>query len=220
MDDSAREFEKGEATGPSKGRLEAFSDGVFAVAITLLVLDIALDHHAERGRLWHELGTLSFHYAAYAISFLTIGVMWVNHHNLMTFVNTVDHALMYRNLLLLGIVCFLPFPTAILSEYVHGEGASNMRAAVSFYGLAMFALALAFTALWLHVYRCPAIRPQWARQDVIALHMKRSAIATISYLPAVALSFVAPQVSLVIYALFVFAFATVQLRGEPAASPA
>ena len=203
--------------GPSKARLEAFSDGVFAVAITLLVLDIALDHKAAPGRLWHELGALGFHYAAYAISFLTIGVMWVNHHNLMTFVRTVDHALLYRNLLLLGVICFLPFPTDILSEYVHGEGTSNMQAAVCLYGIAMFALALAFTLLWLHVYRTVEIRPGWVRQEVVSLHLKRSAIATFSYVPATAISFVAPQVSLAIYALFVFAFATVQLRGDPAA---
>ena len=146
-------------------RLEAFSDGVFAIAITLLILDIAVPA-ARQGRLWAELGLLWPHYGAYAISFLTIGVMWANHHNLMHLVGGVDQALVYLNLALLAIVAFIPFPTAVLAAYlghvpedrsaVIAGGGANAQAAIGLYGLTMIALATAFTLLWLHLRRRPA----------------------------------------------------------------
>ncbi len=195
-----------EAVGPAKGRVEAFSDGVFAVAITLLVLDITLEHKAERGRLWHDLGGLGFHYAAYAVSFLTIGVMWVTHHRLLANVATVDHVLMYRNLLLLAVIAFIPFPTGILSQYVHGEGAQNMRAAVGLYGLTMIALGVAFTLLWLRVYREPAIRAPGASLAAIRTDLVLAGVATLIYVAATALTFLTPLLSLIIFAVLVIGF--------------
>lgn len=202
-------------TGPSKGRVEAFSDGVFAVAITLLVLDITLDHKAGDGHLWRDLGELKYHYAAYAISFLTIGIMWVSHHNLMTNVVTVDHALLYRNLLLLAVICFIPFPTAILSEYVHGEGSKNMRAAVGLYGITLIALSAAFTLLWIHVYRTPTIRAPWISQADIRTDTVRSGVSVLIYVVSTALTPVAPWVTLSIFAALVIVFAVVRPRPQP-----
>jgi uncharacterized membrane protein len=195
-----------ESVGPAKGRVEAFSDGVFAVAITLLVLDITLEHKAARGRLWHDLGGLGFHYAAYAISFLTIGVMWVSHHRLLGNVATVDQVLLYRNLFLLAVIAFIPFPTGILSQYVHGEGAQNMRAAVGLYGLTMIALGVAFTLLWLHVYRQPAIRSSGASLTAIRTDLVLAAVATLIYVAATALTFLLPLLSLVVFAVLVIGF--------------
>lgn len=195
-----------ESVGPAKGRVEAFSDGVFAVAITLLVLDITLAHKAEQGRLWHDLGGLGFHYAAYGISFLTIGVMWVSHHRLLANVDAVDHVLMYRNLFLLAVIAFIPFPTGILSEYVHGEGAQNMRAAVGLYGLTMIALGVAFTLLWLRVYREPAIRAPGASLAAIRADLIRAGVATLIYVAATALSFLTPLLSLIVFAVLVIGF--------------
>jgi len=201
--------------GPSKGRVEAFSDGVFAVAITLLVLNITLDRTAERGHLWSDLGQLKYQYAAYAISFLTIGIMWVSHHNLMTNVIAVDHALLYRNLLLLGVICFIPFPTGILSEYVHGQGGTNMRAAVGLYGITLIALSVAFTLLWIHVYRTPAIRAPWITQTDIRTDTIRSSGSVLIYVVATALSPVEPVVALVIFAVLVVVFALARPRPQP-----
>ncbi len=195
-----------EPVGASKGRVEAFSDGVFAVAITLLVLDITLEHKATRGRLWHDLGGLGFHYAAYAISFLTIGVMWVTHHRLLGNVATVDHGLLYRNLFLLAVIAFIPFPTGILSQYVHGEGAQNMRAAVVLYGLTMIALGVAFTLLWLRVYRRPAIQAPGASPAAIQTDLVLSAVATLIYVAATALAFRWPLLSLIVFAVLVIGF--------------
>lgn len=125
---------------------------------TLLILDIKVPSaDVEKSGLWLSLGHAWPNYLAYAISFLTIGVMWVNHHTLLSMVTKVDHALLYRNILLLGVVSFIPFPTAVLSEYVHGAGADDMRAAVGLYGLAMIGLGAAFTSMWAHLY--PPGRP-------------------------------------------------------------
>lgn len=202
-------------TGPSKGRVEAFSDGVFAVAITLLVLDITLNHTAKPGHLWGDLGELGYHYAAYAISFLTIGIMWVSHHNLMTNLATVDHGLLYRNLLLLGVICFIPFPTGILSEYVHGQGPDNMRAAIGLYGLTLTALSAAFTLLWVHVYRTPTIRAPWAQQADIRSATLQAGSAILIYAAATALTPIAPLLTLAVFAALVIVFAVARPRKQP-----
>ncbi|MEO7058857.1 MAG: TMEM175 family protein [Lapillicoccus sp.] len=194
------------AVGPVKGRVEAFSDGVFAVAITLLVLDITLAHKAEPGQLWQDLGGLGYHYAAYAISFLTIGVMWVTHHRLLANVAVVDHVLLYCNLLLLAVIAFIPFPTGILSEYVQGEGVENMRAAVGLYGLTMIGLGVAFTLLWLRVYREPAIRAPEASLAAIRTDLVLSGSATLIYVAGTAIAFFAPLLALIVFAVLVIGF--------------
>ena len=106
-----------------KNRLEAFSDGVLAIAIILLILEIKVPE-SEHGRLWHDLGQLWPSCAAYALSFLTIGIMWVNHHYLFELVDRVDHTLIYANLGLLASISFLPFPTSVMADYLR-EGGSN-----------------------------------------------------------------------------------------------
>lgn len=197
-----------------KGRVEAFSDGVFAVAITLLVLDITLTHHAGSGQLWAELWELKYHYAAYAISFLTIGIMWVSHHHLMTRLATVDHALLYLNLALLAVICFIPFPTSVLSEYVHGEGGSNMRAAVTLYGITLTALSVAFLALWVHIYRSPNIRATGVTQSTVRVDTLRAGISFILDVIATALAPVAPWVSLGIFITLVIVYALARPRAQ------
>ena len=101
--------------GTSPERFSAFSDGVIAIAITLLILEIKVPE-AERGGLGHELTQLWPSYIAYAVSFLTIGIMWVNHHNFSRRLVAVDHGLLYLNLAALGAISFIPFPTAVIAE--------------------------------------------------------------------------------------------------------
>ena len=98
------------------GRLEAFSDGVFAIAITLLILEIGVPHVPADGSLWRALRELWPSYLSYAISFVIIGVMWINHHNLFRDIARVDHYLLVLNLLLLMSISFLPFPTAVVAN--------------------------------------------------------------------------------------------------------
>src|SRR3989442_555420 len=108
-------------------RLEAFSDGVFAVAITLLVLD--LRDPRGGGDLTHRLLRLWPNYAAYAVSFLVIGIIWVTHHDTFDRLRSVDRQLQFLNLLLLMTVALIPFPTSVLAEHLR-DGRDSHPAAV------------------------------------------------------------------------------------------
>jgi uncharacterized membrane protein len=115
----------------SKARLEAFSDGVFAIAITLLVLDLAVEAGA-RTHLLHALGHLWPSYLAYLTSFLTIGLVWLAHHTIISTVTYIDRTLLRINLALLLVVSFLPFPTRLLAEFIRDPHAEQIAAV--FYG--------------------------------------------------------------------------------------
>jgi len=133
----------------AKTRLEAFSDGVFAIAITLLVITLL----EIRGDLAHHWPS----YAAFAFSFLTIGVMWVNHHHLMDQFERADRVLLFLNLLLLMGIVFIAFPTGLVGQDIRGDGA---RAAALAYGCTGCYLAINFSLLWnygrLHLLRADA----------------------------------------------------------------
>lgn len=134
------------------GRLEAFSDGVFAVAITLLVLNIKIpglelspDKLPGDNELWRTLRGEWPMLAAYGTSFATIGVMWLNHHKLFKHIKRVNNLLILMNLLLLLIIVFIPVPTALLAEYlIHPEAHAS---AVLFSGT-FFLMACCFYILW------------------------------------------------------------------------
>lgn len=129
-------------------RLEAFSDGVFAIAITLLVLEIRVPEAevlADPGHLVAALGDLWPSYLGYALSFITVGIIWANHHNLIRLVTSVDHGLMLANLGLLLVVGFVPFPTALLAATL---GTPSAQVGVLVYAATFTALAVAFNVLW------------------------------------------------------------------------
>jgi uncharacterized membrane protein len=170
-------------------RLEAFSDGVFAIAITLLVLEIRAPHGPD---LWRALGHEWESYVAYLVSFLTIGIIWVNHHGLYDRVARADRTLMFLNLLLLMWVVLIPFPTGLVAEHISGSGAAP--AAVVYAGV-LLAMGLSFAANW----RYAAARGyvQLTAEEMRALTRRNSAGLGF-YALAVALGFVAPGVSLAI----------------------
>src|SRR6266511_2077549 len=113
-----------------KGRVEAFSDGVFAIAITLLILII--EPPSGKRSLAHGLVRLWPTYLAYAASFLTIGIIWVNHHAVFHQIGKVDRPLLFLNVLFLMVVAFIPFPTHVVAEFARSE--DERRAAALFYG--------------------------------------------------------------------------------------
>jgi len=129
----------------STGRAEAFSDGVFAIAITLLVLSLVVSGH---GTLTSQLLAAWPRYFAYVVSFLTIGIMWMNHHTILAHVQRVDRPLLVINLLLLMVVVAIPFPTALVADNLTGRGGT---AAAVTYGLVMIAISLGFAGLWIYV---------------------------------------------------------------------
>ena len=136
----------------SKGRVEAFSDGVFAVAATLLIFNIQLDKTAPGGLLAALLAAWP-KYAAYVASFLTIGVMWINHHSLFERITRMNRALMFLNLLLLMAIVFLPFPTAVLGSNILLPRDANTAA--SLYGLNAAVIAVFFSAVWTYALTHP-----------------------------------------------------------------
>jgi uncharacterized membrane protein len=127
------------------GRLETFSDGVFAIAATLLILEVDVD--AGRSSLASGLVHAWPSYAAYAISFLTIGIIWVNHHTVLAQIGRVDRTFLFINVAFLMLVAFIPFPTKLVAEHLQEDGA---RAAAIAYGLALTGTAVMYSALWFY----------------------------------------------------------------------
>jgi uncharacterized membrane protein len=124
-------------------RLEAFSDGVFAIAATLLVLEIGVG--AGSIDLGHELLRIWPSYLAYVTSFVTIGIISINHHHNMRAIDRVDRTFLFINLLLLLDVAFIPFPTKLVADYLNHSGE---RAAVIAYAATLLAMAVLYTVWW------------------------------------------------------------------------
>jgi uncharacterized membrane protein len=145
------------------GRVEAFSDGVFAIAITLLVLDIRIEPDQYDHLLRALLDEWSS-YFAYVTSFFTVGSVWIAHHALFTRLKYIDPVLLRLNLVLLLVAAFLPFPTAVLSQAFE-ESTQSERAAVAFYGLT--ALAIELILRWM--IRYASTRPELVEGAVPSL---------------------------------------------------
>jgi len=187
-------------------RLEGFSDGVFAIAITLLVLELSISHDSG-DHLLHAIVHLWPAYLAYFTSFLTIGVVWLQHSAITSALRAADATLYRLNLLVLLLASFVPFPTRLLSEFI-GER-SPERVAVVFYGLTLLALSLALTVF----VRYAAENRRLVRDEVEAETIE----AALKHSPALALYAVGIGVALVAPTLGVFAFlASAISRGFPA----
>ncbi len=186
-----------------KGRLEAFSDGVIAVAITLLVLNIrvpspgAVDRLGHPLTLAHQLGLLWPNYAAYVTSFLTIGIIWINHHAMISRLRTADHSILMLNLLLLMSVAVIPFATDLMATYLRAGHGQHVAAAV--YAGTFLVMAIAFSALNRQILFARAHllleRPDEAARRAV---FRRAASGVVPYVLALALAPVSPYVTLAI----------------------
>ena len=137
------QMEQGDIDTESRtGRIEAFSDGMFAIAMTLLVLDLKVPKETPLGR-----GLLAQWpvYASYLVSFATVLVMWVNHHRIFRVIHRADHALLLLNGLLLMFVTLVPFSTALLAEHIRGDEA---RLAAIAYCAEFEMIAISYNVLW------------------------------------------------------------------------
>ena len=131
-------------------RLETFSDGVFAIAITLLVLLFDVPDLSGGQSLGHVLEHQWPQYASYAVSFVTIGIIWVNHHTLFRHIARVDRLFLFVNVVFLMTVAFIPYPTAVVARYMR---TGDARAAAVLYGITMTAMAISFNVLWQYAAR-------------------------------------------------------------------
>jgi uncharacterized membrane protein len=177
------------------GRLEAFSDGVFAIAITLLVLELGVSADAGE-HLLHSILHEWPSYLAYVTSFLTIGVIWLQHSAITGALRGADPTLYRLNLLVLLLVSFLPFPTKLIGEFV-GETEPERVAAV-FYGLTLLALSLALTAF----VRYAAEHRRLVRDEVEADAVEAALVHQPSFLlygVGIGVSFLLPTVAVGLY---------------------
>jgi len=179
-------------------RLEAFSDGVLAIAITLLILEIHVPTREEfsgDSALWHELRDLWPSYLGYLISFVTIGIVWTNHHNIFRYIVRTDQTLTLINTLFLLCVAFIPFPTALLAEYLGHEGE---RAATMVYVGTFIVLGALFALLWWYPTRDHhLIDPDIPRETTRTI-TRRFTIGAPVYVVAFFVALVSPLASLII----------------------
>lgn len=214
VDSQTREtVDGGDATTLTTGRVEAFSDGVIAVAATLLVLNIK-----EPGSgvgIWHSLGHQFPALAAYVVSFLTILIFWVNHHALYHAVDRVSRAILFVNGLLLLAISFISYSTAVVGHAL--QDGSNDKSAAALYAVTLGLASLCFTGLWACLLARPALLTSTARPRRIPA-FRRSLTGPAAYTAAALLASVSAPASLALDFAVALYFAALprHLRRAPA----
>ena len=183
-------------------RIEAFSDGVFAVAITLLIFQIRVPPQAPPGGLRAALVHLQPSYLAFLASFMTIGLMWLNHHRLFSLIVKKDDGLIVFNLLLLLVITWLPFPTALVAEHLAGPHADQQTAAVV-YATSLLVLSIVFNVMWRYAVRIQAVVDH-SNGDGIT---RQYAVGPAMYAALLGIAFFSAEWCLVISALYALYFA-------------
>ena len=182
----------------STSRTEAFSDGVFAIAATLLVLELKVPQ-VEPGGLADALLESWPSYATYVVSFLTIGIIWVNHHAVLDRIREVNRPLLFMNLMFLMAVAAIPFPTALLGDYLQAGHDERLAAAV--YGGTMSLMGVTFGAIWAYA----VLSDDLLHESVDRARARRSLLIFAAgnplYVLAIGASLLSATLALVIYAL-------------------
>ena len=132
-------------------RLETFADGVMAIAITLLILDVHIPHVRPGDSLLHALAHQWPSYAGYVVSFLTIGIMWVNHHHMFKLIERSNHTFLMLNVVFLMAIAAVPWPTALVASAAHDAHQRTVAAVV--YGVVMVFVAIMFNVVWRYAAR-------------------------------------------------------------------
>jgi uncharacterized membrane protein len=180
-------------------RLETFSDGVIAIAITLLILEIDVPEDTH-GELWSALLRQWPSYLAYLISFAVIGIIWVNHHGILALVARVDRPLLYLNLLLLLAVAGIPFPTALVAEHLQSPGIDSEVAAAVYGGWATL-VALSFNLMWRWIVHDESL----IRDDIdiraLRANTRRFSLGLVIYPLTIGIAFLNPILALCVHGL-------------------
>jgi uncharacterized membrane protein len=180
----------------STARLETFADGVFAIAATLLILNVDAQIAGDAPDLGGRLAHIWPSYLAYTASFVTIGIMWVNHHTILAQVERADRRFLLANICLLLCIAFFPFTTRLVAEHVRGGGA---QAAALAYGFTGVSTALMFNATWFYA----ALGKRLLRADAdpgVLRGLTRSYIpGPWIYLAATLVAFASPVASIILF---------------------
>ena len=185
-------------------RLEAFSDGIFAIAMTLLVLEIRLPEDIAPGTLANSLLHLWRSYLAFLTSFATIGVMWVNHHRVFNLIRRTDQAILAFNLLLMLGVSFLPFPTLVVARHI---GTPDGRTAAMFFNGTFTAIAIAWGFLWRYVAKRRHLLYEEADHASVHGISRQYLFGPVYYLVALLVAIFSPLTSVIIDLLLAIFFA-------------
>jgi uncharacterized membrane protein len=184
-----------QAATKETSRLETFADGVFAIAITLLVLEIKVPDPGE------DLGQALLNqwpsFAAYVTSFLTIGVIWVSHHQMFTIITRTTTTFLFLNVLFLLPVAFVPFPTALVASHILEEG--TRTTAVLVYGAVSVVIAVMFNVLWAYAFRNGLVVSGQGADRAQAVS-RGFIVGPLVYLAATLLAFVNPFISMGVFA--------------------
>jgi uncharacterized membrane protein len=176
----------------TKNRLEAFSDGVFAIVITLLILDVRFP--PDKPLTLETLRSVAPHVLAFVLSFVIVGVYWVSHHNMLHFIRQVDRQLLWLNLVLLLIIVFIPFPAALLGQHPDSE------LAVTLYGINLMLVNAAGTAMWIYAMSQPQLAVDGTATGLPRFVAKLHAAPILVYGAAIALAHWYVSLSLIVLA--------------------
>jgi uncharacterized membrane protein len=189
---------------PESNRVEAFSDGVFAIALTLLVLD--LHAPSTRGRFGHDLLADWPAYVAYLAAFLNIAAIWINHHELFSRVRRVDPPLICANLFLLLVTSLFPWPASVISAAIRSGDHSDQVSATVLYAAVGFLVPLAWLVLYGYLGRAPTLLIDADGSASARRGVRRSMVSVIVYPIAGGLAFLAPVAALIAFVALPFYF--------------
>jgi uncharacterized membrane protein len=188
------------AVGLSPNRVEAFSDGVFAIALTLLIFNIKVPEVHTEAALLRALSAQWLAYFSYALSVVVVGVFWVGHHALFHYIRRVDRPLLWLNIVFVGTVAFIPFPAALLGQY------GQYRSAVALYGGTLAVAGIVLDGMRAYAYNGRRLVDATLSDDVSRGYRRRARKGPTAYLLAVGIAFlpigaIASRISLVIFVL-------------------
>jgi uncharacterized membrane protein len=176
------------------GRVEAFSDGVFAIAITLLVLDLHTPGAPSDAGLAKALLSQWPQYLGFLTSFATIGIMWINHHRLFTLIGQVDHTLLILNTLLLLGITFVPYPTGLMAEYISQPGEQT---AVFVYTGTFTVIAVIFNLFWRYASRDGRLLDPEADPQAVDAITRQYRWGPLYYLASFVIAFISPTIAVI-----------------------
>ncbi len=193
-------------SGRDTDRLEAFTDAIIAIAITLLVLDIKVpssEVNESNQALWHALGDIWPNYFGYALSFIVLGIMWVNHHQIFQYIARTNHTFLIINVFFLLCVSFLPFPTGLVAEYIGHEGEGT--ATIVYTGWFLMT-AIFYNLIWRYPQRAGLI-DEAADPAAIAAINRVFSLGPPSYLIAFLVAFISPTAALIVMTILAILYA-------------